>query len=131
GILLGALAATPTMLLRRRMQFKWLQLSGAAAYALGYLGVGLPLALAGWQVGALVVAYLVHATVLLALAFWKAPHSLAPLFWHTDATASMRFGGTALATNLVNWAMTGVDRLIVGKLFSVIAAGLYAQMHAF
>src|SRR5690606_35087050 len=65
GILLSALAATPTMLLRRRMQFKWLQLSGAAAYALGYLGVGLPLALAGWQVGALVAAYLVHATVLL------------------------------------------------------------------
>src|SRR5690606_28011111 len=88
GILLGALAATPTMLLRRRMQFKWLQLSGVAAYALGYLGLGLPLVLAGWQVGALVVAYLVHATVLLALAFWKAPHSLAPLFWHPDAAGS-------------------------------------------
>src|SRR5690606_1013813 len=44
GILLGALAATPTMLLRRRMDFKWLQLAGATAYAVGYLGVGLPLA---------------------------------------------------------------------------------------
>lgn len=131
GILLSALAATPTMLLRRRMAFKWLQLSSAAAYAVGYLGVGLPLALAGWQVGALVAAYLVHATLLLVLAFWKAPHSLVPLFWHAHAGGSMRFGVTALATNLVNWAMTGIDRLIVGKLYSVTAAGLYAQMHAF
>src|SRR5690606_20757089 len=56
GILLGALAATPTMLLRRRMDFKWLQLAGATAYAVGYLGVGLPLALAGWRVDALVAA---------------------------------------------------------------------------
>src|SRR5690606_38721504 len=131
GILLGALAATPTMLLRRQMAFKWLQLSSAAAYAVGYLGVGLPLALAGWQVGALVAAYLVHAALMLVFAFWKAPHSITPLLWHGEAAGSMRFGVTALATNLVNWAMTGIDRLIVGKLYSVTAAGLYAQMHAF
>lgn len=131
GILLSALAATPTMLLRRRMRFKWLQLSSVAAYAVGYLGVGLPLALAGWQVGALIAAYLVHATLQMLLAFWKAPHPAAPLLWHADAASSMRFGATALATNLVNWAMTGIDRLIVGKLYSVTAAGLYAQMHAF
>lgn len=131
GILLSALAATPTMLLRRRMQFKWLQLASVAAYAVGYLGVGLPLALAGWQVGALVAAYLVHAALQMLLVFWKAPHPAAPLLWHADAAGSMRFGATALATNLVNWAMTGIDRLIVGKLYSVTAAGLYAQMHAF
>lgn len=131
GILLGALAATPTMLLRRRMDFKWLQLAGATAYAVGYLGVGLPLALAGWRVDALVAAYLVHAALLLALAYWKAPHPLRPLFWHAQAPGSMRFGATALATNLVNWAMSGIDRLIVGKFHSVSAAGLYAQMHAF
>ena len=131
GILLGALAATPTMLLRRQMRFKWLQLSSAAAYAVGYLGVGLPLALAGWQVGALVAAYLTYAALQLLFAFWKAPHPLIPLFWHAGAPGSMRFGLTALATNLVNWAMSGIDRLIVGKLYSVTAAGLYAQMHAF
>lgn len=131
GIVLSALAATPTMLLRRRMEFKWLQLSGAAAYAVGYLGVGLPLALAGWQVGALVVAYLVHGALVLVLAFWRAPHGIAPLFWYGQAAGSMRFGVTALVTNLVNWAMTGIDRLIVGKFYSVTAAGLYAQMHAF
>lgn len=131
GILLGALAATPTMLLRRRMAFKWLQLSGVAAYGVGYLGVGVPLALAGWEAGALVAAYLVYSTVLLVLAFWKAPHSLAPLPWYPQAPDAMRFGATALATNLVNWAMTGIDRLVVGKLYSLTAAGLYAQMHAF
>src|SRR5690606_1296022 len=53
------------------------------------------------------------------------------LFWHAQAPGSMRFGATALATNLVNWAMSGIDRLIVGKFHSVSAAGLYAQMHAF
>jgi lipopolysaccharide exporter len=97
----------------------------------GYLGVGVPLALAGWEAGALVAAYLVYSTVLLVLAFWKAPHSLAPLPWYPQAPDAMRFGATALATNLVNWAMTGIDRLVVGKLYSLTAAGLYAQMHAF
>ena len=38
---------------------------GLAAYAAGYLGVGLPLALAGWQAQALAVACVVQAGVAL------------------------------------------------------------------
>lgn len=59
--LLNALAAVSLNLLKRNLDYRTLSLTQAIAYFAGYVVVGIPLALAGWAVWALVAAWLVQA----------------------------------------------------------------------
>lgn len=129
GLLVNSLAAPAGCLLRRRLAFRWLNLASVASYAVGFVGVGVPLALAGAQAGALVAAYLVQSTVQLVLLYGHVRHPVGWLPWHAGARAQLAFGATVLATSSVNWFLAGVDRLVIGRLFSAAAAGLYANFH--
>lgn len=124
--LINSAAATSGALLRREMDFKTLNIAAVASYAIGYFVVAIPMALAGAGVAALVIAYLVQSVVLVAVQYARCQHALRPLLWHEGAPGMLSFGLTVLATNLVNWAMAGIDRVIAGAALGVPAAGLYA-----
>ena len=127
--LVNAASATSGALLRREMDFKTLNIAAVVSYAVGYIGVSIPLALAGAGVGALVAGFLIQSSVLAAIQYVRCRHPLRPLLWYPEAKGQLGFGLTVLATNLVNWAMTGVDRAIAGMSLGVSAAGLYATAH--
>lgn len=129
--LVNSLAAPSTCLLKRRMDFRWLQLAGIVSYAIGFVAIGIPLALAGQGVHALVFAYLSQTVVQAAMLYARARHPLAWKPWYPGAGEFLRFGATVLATNLVNWFMNSVDRVLIGRLMSVSSAGLYATMSNF
>ncbi len=119
-------AGTALALLQRALDQRRQGLLQLAAYALGYLGVGLPLALAGWQAEALAVACATQAAATLVLALWLRPHPLRPL-WHGPGRArTMDTGGRVFLTNLVNWLAANLDRLIIGRCLQAHAVGLYA-----
>jgi O-antigen/teichoic acid export membrane protein len=124
--LVNAAGATSGALLRRDLDFKTINVAAVASYAVGFLAVGIPLALAGAGVLSLVAAYLTQTTLAAVIQYARVRHPLRPLVWQPGAPAMLEFGGTVLVTNLVNWAMTGIDRAIVGSWLGVAAAGLYA-----
>ncbi|MEZ5854451.1 MAG: lipopolysaccharide biosynthesis protein [Hyphomicrobiaceae bacterium] len=127
--LINAAAATSGALLRRDLDFKTLNIAAVVSYAAGFFAVGIPLAWAGAGVMSLVAAYLTQATVMAAIQYARIRHPMKPLFWQPDAPAMLDFGVTVLATNLLNWAMNGIDRAIVGSWLSLSAAGLYATAY--
>ncbi len=125
--LLTAASGTAVCLLQRALDFRGLGLIQLAAYAAGYLGCGVPLALAGWGAQALALACVVQAGVTLALAWRRQPHPVRPLLRHAGTRHALGTGGTVLATNLVNWLLANLDRLVIGRLMNAHAVGLYTQ----
>ncbi len=129
--LIGALGSTSSTLLRKDLNFKSLNLAAVVSYAVGFLVVGIPMALLGFGVEALIAAFLVQAAAQAIYQIVARPHPKRPLFWQPAASDLLRFGGTVLATNLVNWIMSSVDRIVVGRTMSMTAAGLYSTVHNF
>lgn len=127
----GALGSTASVLLRKRLDFKTLNLAAASSYAVGFLGFGIPMALLGYGVEALITAFLVQASVQALICFVRARHAVRPLFWQPASLELIRFGGTVFVTNLINWVMSSVDRLVVGRTMNMTSAGLYATVHNF
>lgn len=124
--LLNGLAATATNLLRREMRFRDLAKVQLLSYALAYGLVGLPLAALGHGVWALVWAWVIQALLGLLLAYRARPHTLRPKWFTTAPREFVNIGLTVLITNLCNWALTNLDRLILGRVVGTQAAGYYA-----
>ena len=124
--LLNALAAPSLNLLKRELDFKRIQIAQISGFILGYVIIGIPLALYGSQVWALVVAWLVQAMAVLVLTYRATRHAVAPLIHYDEARAVTTYGGTVLITNLVNWVISNIDRVIVGRVFASREIGLYA-----
>ncbi len=123
--LLQAAAAPATYLLQRDLNFRAVGLVQLGSYAAGYVAVGLPLAWAGAGVHALVAAWLVQAAVALVASFALRPHPLKPLLWYGSAGQVMRTGQAVFFTNLVNWGLNNLDRLLIARLLSTTSLGLY------
>lgn len=123
--LLTAASGTAICLLQRDLDFRALGLIHLAGYAVGYLGCGLPLALAGWGADALALACVVQAAVTLAGVWWRRPHPRRPLLRHAGDSHALGTGRTVFVTNLVNWLLANLDRLVIGRLLNAHAVGLY------
>ena len=122
---LTSASGTALCLLQRELDFRALGLIQLAGYAIGYLGTGLPLALAGWGADALALACVVQAAVVLAGCWWHRPHPLRPLLRAPTRNQALNTGRTVFTTNLVNWLLSNLDRLIIGRLLHTHAVGLY------
>lgn len=122
---LNAAAAPALNLLKRDMNFRTIGVIQLVSYAVGYIAIGIPMALAGFGTAALVTAWLAQSATTLLGAFWKRPHALRPLFHYAGASAMFNVGATVFVTNLVNWLITNLDRVLVGRLLNAHAVGLY------
>jgi lipopolysaccharide exporter len=123
--LLSAAAAPATYLLQRDLNFRAVGLVQVGSYAAGYLAVGMPMALSGWGIASLVASWLVQATVVLVASYALKPHALRPLFWYPEAISSVGIGRAVFLTNIVNWLLNNLDRMLVGRLLNAEALGLY------
>ncbi len=112
-------------LLRRTMRFKAVQYAALASYLLGFLIVGIPLALSGAGVWSLVIAYLTQCAVNSILLHVAARHSLKPLFALPDRSI-LTFGVTIIGNNLVNWGHANLDNIAASGL-GPVALGLYGR----
>ena len=127
--LVNAMAAPSLNMLKRSLDFKGIQIAQLFSYVIGYVAVGVPLALLGWQAWALVIAWVVQSVITLVVLYAFVRHPLKPLIWCADAPALARYGITVLTTNLVNWLINNVDRVIVGRVFTSKDIGLYATSY--
>ncbi len=127
--LVQAAANTSGGLLSRDLDFKSIQLAAIASYVFGYGLVGIPLAMSGYGVGALVMAFITQSLLGLAIQYWRRPHLLGLAIWHRDAYALCSYGATVCATHLNNWALMNLSRVVVGRMFPSAAVGLFAMSH--
>lgn len=123
--LLGAAASPAGNLLQRDLNFKAVGLIQVGSYACGYVLVGIPMALAGMGVQALVAAWLVQALVALVAGYALRPYSLVPLFHFSGSGKAMGTSGQVFATNIVNWCLNNADRVMLGRMLNAHAVGLY------
>lgn len=127
--LLNALAAPSLNLLKRNLDFRRIQLAQIAGFIVGYIFFGIPLAFYGSQAWSLVIAWLIQAAVFLVLLYNATRHPLALLIRYENAKSLSAYGFTVLITNLVNWLINNVDRVIIGRVFSSREIGLYATTY--
>lgn len=123
--LLQAATAPATCLLTRALNFRALGLIQLGSYLVGYGGVGIGLAWAGLGVHALVAAWLVQAAVALVASLWACRHPMMPLLWYARAGQTLATGQAVFLTNLVNWSLANLDRVLIGRLLGTWSLGLY------
>ena len=123
--LLMAAAAPATYLLQRDLDFRRLGLVQLASYAAGYLAVGVPMALGGYGAWALGTACVVQAGVALVLTYRAKRHPLKPLLRHPDGAETLATGRAVFITNVVNWLLGNLDRVVIGRVLNTHAVGIY------
>lgn len=126
---LQAVSAVSLNLLKRDLNFKQLQIGQTLGYFVGYIGLGIPLALQGAGVWSLVAAWAAQSLVTLVLLYRAVRHPLRPLWRHPDAGSMGRFGGMVLLTNMTNWLIGNVDRVVVARSLDAASVGLYANAY--
>ncbi len=127
--LLNALSAPAMNLLKRKLDYFSLQLAQVISYVVGYVFVGIPMAMAGAGVDSLAYAWITLSVVQFAFLYWRTRHPVMPLVWFEHAGAHLRFGGIVLATNLVNWFVTNIDKAIAARFFPGAGVGLYSTSY--
>lgn len=124
--LLQAATGPSSNLLQRDLDFKTIQFAAVLAYVGGYALIGIPLALSGHGVAALVAAQITQTTLNLAILYSAKRHPLGFVIWYRDASALWRYGLTVFATNMTNWLVMNLSRVVVGRTFPSAAIGLYS-----
>ncbi len=124
--LLTAITTPGSNLLRRKLDFRWLNLIQIISYVVGYLVIGVPLAMHGAGVWTLVCAWLGQAVCLFVLTYFRSPHSMKLLFWYEGARTSTSVGSTVFITNLCNWFLNNLDRVFLGRYLNAQAVGIYS-----
>lgn len=127
--LISALAQPANYLMRRSLDLRTAGLIQLASYVAGYLLFGLPMALLGSGVWALITAWLVQATVACILTIAKQPHPRRPLFWYRGALGMLDVSVTVFVTNLCNWFLNNLDRMLLGRMSQAHAVGHYSTAY--
>lgn len=123
-VVLQALSNISLSLLRRELDMKRSQLIQLAAYVLGFGVVATTLAVMGMGVWSLVIGFLVQTLISLLAGYYYVRHTLKPSI---NGDAQMRqFGISVLGTNLANWAIESLDRVVVGRQWGITALGAYS-----
>lgn len=123
--IISAATSVPSNLLRRDLNFKTLQVGQVAGFAVGYLLVGIPLALNGAGVWSLIVAWLVQASCTLVFLWNAARPPLKLRLWTKNGGDTLKFGGHALLSNVATWLGSNLDRIIVSRAYSAHELGVY------
>jgi O-antigen/teichoic acid export membrane protein len=123
---LQAFGQTGAALLRRSLNFRRLQKLNIASYLVGYLALGIPLALGGYGVWSLIFAQLAQVCVQSAGAWMLSGHSLR-LHWARSHGPSAGAGLSIGAGNVAAWAVSSLPALLIGRLQGVATLGLYSR----
>jgi lipopolysaccharide exporter len=123
--LINAATAPAGSLLRRKLDFKSINIIEVTSYIVGYIIIGVPLAYNSAGVWALVTAWLAQALCALLLNFIRCPHPIKPLFWYEGASAMVGVGNTVFITNICNWLLNNLDRTLLGRFLNAQTVGLY------
>lgn len=123
---INAISAPSVNLLRRDLDFKSMQMANIIGYIAGYIMVGIPMAMSGNQVWALITAFIVSDVVTLLMLYRGARHPIGFVLWQREPSGLLVYGIKVFGTNIVNWIIGNIDRVIAGRMFPAAHVGLYS-----
>lgn len=121
-----ALCSLSINLLKRELDFRSIQTAQVGSYIVGYILVGIPLALLGQQVWALIAAFVTTELVNLVLMFRRSRHPVGIVLWRRGESQLIVYGARVFMTNVLNWIIANIDRVIIGRAFKATDVGLYS-----
>ncbi|MHA1279680.1 MAG: lipopolysaccharide biosynthesis protein [Candidatus Helarchaeota archaeon] len=127
-IIFQSLSQTSLGILKRNLSFKKIELSTIISYLVGYLCIGIPLALAGSGVWSLVIAQVVQSLINLMIVYINVKHPIVINF--KDKNGVHRFGLIIFGTNIANWIASYFSSTLIGKQFGSTALGLFNRSRA-
>jgi len=125
NLIFRATGAVSAGLLRREFRMRDLAICDFLAYLLSTFGVGLPMAMHGYGVWALVGSN-VSQPLIASLAYFIArPHPIAPA-WERESYAHITgFSAKASLTTTFEALGGSMDMIVMGRIISPVAIGLY------
>jgi lipopolysaccharide exporter len=130
-ILINTWTALSINLLKKSLNYKVLQVSELCSYFLGFGCIGIPMAIAGYGGASLVAAWLAQAASNLVILYSQVRHPVTFRFRTAGGSLMLRYGVTVLGTNLINWLLSGADKILVGRIFPSSVVGLYTTAFNF
>lgn len=127
-LMVNAFTSISVALLRRSLNYKTIQIGEIFGYIVGFAGVGIGLALSPWSRFALVGAFVSQAAVTALYLYFQTRHTLRMTFKNADSSSFAGFGMAILATNLVNWYVSSVDKIFIGRAHPEATLGLYSTV---
>lgn len=115
---------TASAILRRDLNHKRVQMLQVLSYLTSYIAIGIPLALYGAGVWALVCAQLAQSASYALAVYLSVRHSLLPSL-KPDQPGLFSFGSKVLLSNLSSWGYLSLDTAIVGRMLGIVDLGLY------
>lgn len=119
---LGVVSAS---LLKRDLEIRTVQVGQVVSYLIGFLGIGVTMAMLGLGVWSLIAALISQSFIFTVMMYFKVRHPIKPLF-RIDTSHVNTFGYRVLLTNLANWAIENMDNFLVGRFYGMNALGLYS-----
>lgn len=111
-------------LLRRNLRTRAIAMINIISYIVGFGCIGVLAAMAGWESGALLAAFLAQATITLVIGYSLTRHSIRPRL--TGDRGLLGFGLQVVSTNSVNWLIENCDKYIIGKFWGAHILGAYS-----
>ena len=127
--LLQGLSTVSKALLQREMCFKSLAKIEMLSYITGYIGVGIPLAVCGFRVWALVGAYLTETFVSSISALILRPHDFRPAIDRKPIRHMLKFAEGYILMRFANYMSTQADKIIVGQRLGAHELGIYSRAY--
>jgi lipopolysaccharide exporter len=125
SLVLNGLNSTSTSLLRRRLEFKSLAIIQITSYIIGYVIVGISMALLGYGVWSLVYASICQSVLLTVISYIFARHSLVLSFKWEYYKPLFAFGSKMSFISFVDFLGTELDTLLIGRFLGESTLGLY------
>jgi lipopolysaccharide exporter len=117
-------------LMRRAMRFRAMAIYEVISYAIGFLIVGLPLALSGWGLWALVVANLVQCSLQGIIPLFLMAHPVFSRFSLHDIAPSVKFSYSVSGLGILEFVDTQSTQVLIGQNFGMSALGVYNRSFA-
>ena len=114
-------------LLRRELDFKWIQVAQIAGYFVGFFVIGIIVAALDGGAWSLIFAWVGQSICTTALLYWRTQHPVN--IWVPTAEADrgiQTYAFRILLTNLANWVIENIDNFMVGRAFGTHVLGAYS-----
>jgi len=125
--ILQVFGQTAGALLRRRMEFKTIQMTESLSYLVAFIAIGLPMAVSGYGVWSLVVPYLAQRVLSAVWLYYRTRYSLLPYLGNAGRLLAV-FGFKTILANVASWAVSSMDSFVVGKVFGITPLGGYNRI---
>jgi O-antigen/teichoic acid export membrane protein len=112
-------------LLRRELRIRDLAICDFLGYFLSTFGVGLPLAIKGFGVWALVGSNVSQPFLVAVFYFIACPHPILPTFERKDYRHIMTFGGKTSFLTAIEALSGSLDTIIMARVVPVASLGIY------